>query len=456
MHRYLTVAAMPLLLCVGLVHADDKQWEAERGELPRGTTFELRKPNNWNGTLISDLDFAMDPDSPTNTWFLNHGYAMAGTLRRADRMEKYDPAHEIIDLINVLDLFEAKYGKPRRTIQMGQSGGGNVTLLMAEGHSDRIDGAVALCAHTPIWFAASALDMWFVLKTLIAPELQIVNVSKSNPELTAAWRKALTAAQKTPIGRARIALATTIGQYPAWAIESIPEPDPTDVKALQASMFKTLMSDGEAVAGAQQPGGSSRFMLEQAGGGQLSSNVGVDYAAFFENGEKPYKAATLKLYEAAGVDIRNDLKTLHAAERIQADPAVRKWWSAQDRSVDGLPRVPVMRVHTHADKITPASQVEGYDAAVKANGYERLYRTAFVRGPDHCKFSVAERAAALDTMMERLDTGKWPDTSAEAMNQRAKKLDPATETRYFIYEQFKFNRAWFPSMTNYLGLRDDD
>ena len=75
-------------------------WIAERGLLPRGTTYEMRKPNQWNGTLINDLDFAQTPDAPRYLWLLNHGYAVSGTARRAGRNTNYDPAHEIVDLIN--------------------------------------------------------------------------------------------------------------------------------------------------------------------------------------------------------------------------------------------------------------------------------------------------------------------------------------------------------------------
>jgi pimeloyl-ACP methyl ester carboxylesterase len=430
----------------------EQPWVSERGTLPRGTSYEMRKPNNWNGTLISDLDFAAQPDGPTYLWLLNHGYALSGTQRRDDRATKYDSAHEIVDLINIMDLFEARFGKPQRTVEMGQSGGGNVALLLAEQHPDRIDGAVALCAHTPFWFISSALDTWFVLKVLIAPDLQIVDVPADKTHLAAAWRKALAGAQETPVGRARIALAITIGQEPAWSSKTTPEPDPQDVAALQLSMFESLLADEPgAMTGAAHPGGSQRYMLERSGGGQLSSNVGVDYTAFFANGDKAYQAATRKLYAAAGADLKADLARVNAADRIKPDRKAVKWWSAPGRAVSGELKVPVMRVHTHADPITPASQVQGYDAAVAAHGRETFYRTAFVRAAGHCNFTVAERVAAVAAVMRRLDTGAWGSTIPEAMNALGASLDPETGTHFFPYEQFKYNRAWFPSLSDYTG-----
>jgi hypothetical protein len=77
-----------------------------------------------------------------------------------------------------------------------------------------------------------------------------------------------------PLGRARIALATTLGQLPAWVSSTTPEPDPNDVYALQQSMFESL------IAGAAQPAGQSRFMFEHSAPGQLSGNIDVDYKKF--------------------------------------------------------------------------------------------------------------------------------------------------------------------------------
>jgi hypothetical protein len=104
----------------------------------------------------------------------------------------------------------------------------------------------------------SELDGWFVLKALLAPELPIVDLPTDLSAITAAWRQVINAAQQTPLGRARIALATTLGQLPAWVSSTTPEPDPNDVYALQQSMFESL------IAGAAQPAGQSRFMFEHS------------------------------------------------------------------------------------------------------------------------------------------------------------------------------------------------
>ena len=56
-----------------------------RGAIPiRGTEYLIRVPANWNGTLISDLDYVSAAESPKHMYLLEHGYALCGTLRRPE------------------------------------------------------------------------------------------------------------------------------------------------------------------------------------------------------------------------------------------------------------------------------------------------------------------------------------------------------------------------------------
>lgn len=74
---------------------------------------------------------------------MEHDDALSGTKRRPERFYHYNPPHEIHDIISVLDIFESIFGKPNQVIHLGCSGGGTITLAMAEIHPDRIDGAIA-------------------------------------------------------------------------------------------------------------------------------------------------------------------------------------------------------------------------------------------------------------------------------------------------------------------------
>lgn len=453
--------ALVLLLNVALhppTALGQQDLEQERGELPDGTIYMMQRPADWNKVVIRDLDYAANPTSARYTTLLQRGFAVAGTMRHRLRMYQYDPAREIANLNRVLDRFEAKFGKPSRVIQMGCSGGGHVTLAVSEDFTDRIDGAIALAAHTPVWIMNTFLDGWFALQALIPPapgpaspkQLPILGMSNNEPHnstghgmggaIPEQWRAALDAAQQTAQGRARIALAFTIGQWPTWVNNLAPQPSFEDIPALQHSMYHT------AYQFAGSPGGEARIMFENAASGQqLSWNNGIDYAQFFENASAPMKAAVRKLYAEAGLDLAADLKRINDQPRIEASPYALDFWKQAGRTERGTPKIPLLRMHEVGDPQVPLSLVQGYDGLVQANGKQNLYRTAFVNAPSHCGFNAAETGAAVDIMMRRLDSGNWDSTDPDNMNKlgNALKLSPAPR---FVpidrYKQVKYNRVW--------------
>lgn len=448
----LAISAL-LLLMLGVGAGSEAQAQAFtelRGTLPTGTQYLIRKPDVWNGVLINDLDYLSNAGQARYPVLLASGYALSGTTRRADRTTHYNPLNEIRDLLAVQDEFARQFGEPDRVLMYGHSGGGHVALAMSELHPDRIDGAIAGCAHTPVWLMNTMLDGWFVAKALIAPHLDIVDLpapgTAAATALTTAWRAAVDAAQSTPEGRARIALAVTIGQWPAWT--SGAKPDPRDVDALEESMYQTLRS------AAGQVGGQSRFMFEQsarsfnaATTGQLSWNNGVDYAALFPRGNALYQRAVQQLYDRAGLDLASDLRTVNALGRVTADPKAIEFWSAHGQTVNAMPQVPVLRIHTIGDLSVPVSLVQGYDEAIRRNDKTALYRSAFVDATGHCTFTAAESLAAIETVMQRLDTGAWGDSAApERLNQLASSLH-SSAARYIPLNLENYNRDWFPGMS---------
>ncbi|WP_147406402.1 alpha/beta hydrolase family protein [Maribacter vaceletii] len=421
----------------------------------RGTKYKIRVPENWNGILISDLDYVKSANSKRNLYLLEQGYALSGTQRRQGRVFNYDPAHEIHDIISVLDIFENTFGKPKSIIQLGCSGGGTITLAMAEIHPDRIDGAIAGCGATSPWMANTHLDGLFVLQALIAPELPIAALPLKNPEIgeiEAKWLKAIKEAQKTPEGRARIALAITIGQWPAWGARGkapVLQPDAKDVYALQESMYLSLLTllPSKATFGTG--------MLEQAGRGQLKWNTGVDYKEFYENGNAFYKKAVKKLYKDANLNLNDELEKINAFPRIKSDANAIKYWSVPGRTHIGEPKVPQLRIHTSGDGLVYPSMAQGYEELVKEKGYDDFFRIAYVNSWGHCSFSLAEWVSAIKTMEERMNTGVWPKTDPETLNKLGKIADPEGKSRYFNYQPVtKYNRAWSPTVNDFKGSHD--
>ena len=450
---------IPGLLVASLLYssfaAAQVTYEEHAGVFGDGTRYSMRVPSNWNGTLIRDLDFTSNANLERYLYMLEQGFALAGTARHERRwVGFYDPAREIRHLNSVLDRFEQRFRRPDRVIQYGCSGGGHVGLAVSEDFSERVDGVIATGAHTPIWLMNTMLDGWFVLKALIAPELRIIDLPEEtalrpqHAEIVFAWRQAIDEAQRTEEGRARIALAMAIGQWPDWTNETIANPEREDIDALQHSMFVTLMS---RYAKTGDIGGRSRYMFENPSGlteAQLSWNTGVDYSQFFENSNAFQKRAVLELYERAGLDLEEDLERLDDFPRVEADEEAIEYWSAPGRTTKGEPKVPLFRMHEIGDPVVAVSPVQGYSELVAANDRGDLYRTAFVEAPTHCGFTVAETAVAIEMMVRRLETGQWSDISPEALNGLAETLDveesPARFVPFDDYANAKYNRTWLP------------
>lgn len=453
----------------------------ESGTLPDGTGYLIRVPEKWNGTLIRDLDFASgvaNKNAPRYDTMLKEGYAIAGTARHPLRQWQYDPAYEVEKLNQVLDRFATGYGKPKRVIQYGCSGGAHVTLAVAENFSDRIDGAVALAAHTPVWIMNTFFDGWFALRALVGPyyvkagygpmsDLVIAgltNDGSSDPsghgmsgKLPEAWRKAFTAAHATEQGRARMVLAFAIAQWSPW----LTSPEETSQNSAYVSSVQTSgtpfpdLNDPNAVAEAVyqsamrlsvSPGGEARIMFENAAHGQqLSWNNDIDYADFLKNANPHMKEAVDSLYKKAGLDVAEDIKTINAQPRTKASDYALNYWKQPGRNTVGNPRIPVLRLHMVGDYQIPYSLVHGYSDEVKRNKKDDLYRTAFLQSTGHCNFNSAESSAAIRVMMQRLDTGSWPDTDPEAMNALGTLANTGTGPRFMKADGWEFpayNRTW--------------
>lgn len=448
-------------------------YREQKGDLPDGTEYLIRVPNEWNGKLIRDLDYAARVDSPGwsdryNALF-DRGYALAGTARHPLREWQYDPAREVENLDLVLDHFDETFGEPEYVIQYGCSGGGHTALAIAEDFSDRVDGAVVLSAHTPVWLMNTFLDGWFVLQTLIgeyyveagfgpASNLAITelpNDGSSNTDtneiggaLPKEWQKAFEAAEQSPAGRARMALAFELGQWPVWTTGGGDQhPDLADAGAMQEAMYHTLMLISKS------PGGAARTMFENsAQGQQLSWTDNVDYAKYFENGNPAVRNTVEKLYEEAGLDLQKDIHRINDAAGVLASAHALEYWGAAGRNVVGDPEVPVFRLHGLGDHQIPYTLMLGYRELVADNGKEGMFRAALIDSTEHCTgfaINAVESTTAVEVISKRLETGEWPSTEPQDLNELAASLGLQGAARFIPvgdYDIPKFNRGWVPGV----------
>ncbi|MCX4671521.1 S9 family peptidase [Streptomyces sp. NBC_01381] len=404
------------------------------GTLPSGAAYVIDTPEQWNGTVLlfshgyrpagSPNPASNAPDDQVKKELLGEGYALVGSSYATTG---WAVEQAVPDQLAALDTFTAKVGTARRTLAWGESYGGLVTTTIAERHADRIDGSLSMCGLVQGGVANwnSTLDPVFALRTLLAPDsgIQLTGFTGQLEAKDSADRLggALTRAQSTPSGRARIALAAALHAVPGWNDPKQPRPAPGDHAAQQANQYAALTGL------IQSPAFSWRQEAERRAGGSMSWNTGVDYTAMLARSSqfKEVKA----LYKSAGRSLRADLNALAAAPRIKADPpAVR--YMMRNVAFTGRLTKPQLNIHTTGDALIPVRAESAYRDTVTAAGRAPLLRQAYVDNAGHCTFSPAEQLAAVHTTERRVTTGRWGDTSPAALNAEARHSDPTTAARY--------------------------
>jgi pimeloyl-ACP methyl ester carboxylesterase len=412
-----------------------------RHVLADGTPYRIAIPAEWNQTLLLDLDLVPSPGaapSPVHRWLLGCGYAVAGTARVMDTVSASVWAHR---LLQVLHLVRRAHGRPARVIAYGQSGGGATARAFVQEMPHAVDGAIAM--STPgsgqVSLLNQVLDATFAAKALLAPDddlLPLTGFPAALAPVEAQWRQVLDAAQETAEGRARIALAATLAQLPCWGLDdrAAGPPDPGDTAAVQQGLFGEL-----AFLAAGRPRTSLRQAVESLAGNP-SWNTGIDYAQLLAAAGAPARDTVTALYEQAGLDLSRDLARVNAAPRIAADRAAVDY--GRESSFDGRLAKPLLYMTTTGDPLMPVSNARPLETAARVAGTDALLRMLYVEAPGHCAFSTAEIGAALATMCERIDTGRWPATTPQAMNIRGASL-AASATRFVDHDPGPGYRPFF-------------
>jgi len=395
------------------------------GTLADGATFLIEVPSPWNGTLLlyshgyvtpGSANPAQDVGDPgTRAFLLANGFALAGS---SYAHTGWAIQEALPDQIAVLNNFAALVGPPTRTIAWGHSLGGIITAGLIQRFPDRFDAALPMCGvlagGVGLW--NQALDAAFAFKTLLAPggPLQLVRIT--NPPANFALAESiLAAAQATPQGKARLALALALSDTPGWFNPASPEPAPGDFATQQANQFLWAQQVDFAFAFA------FRAELEFRAGGNPSWNTGVNYKKQFAHSVDHDEVVAL--YAQAGLDLDADLDTLNNAARIAADSSSVEYLE-KNIIFDGDIGVPVLTLHTTGDGLVSNQNENAYADVVREAGNNRILRRTFVHRAGHCAFTPAETVTALENLIQRLDTGIWPDLGPDALNAEAAVLGP--------------------------------
>lgn len=398
----------------------------QTGTLADGATYKIECPAGpWNGTLFlyshgyvvpGSANPAQDAGDPvTAAWLLGHGYALAGSSYATTG---WAIQQALPDQTGTLDAFDQAFRTPARTVAWGHSLGGIITAGLIQRYPGRFSAALPMCGVLSGGVATwnTALDAEFAFQQLIDPSVQIVNITNPTANLTGAIAAA-TAAQQTPQGRARLALAAALGDTPGWFTPLSPEPSPTDYQSQEANQFSwDTQVDFPFIF-------AFRAELEARAGGNPSWNTGVNY--FRDLARSADATEVAALYRAAGLSLRRDLRTLERAARVSADASAVGYLVHNIVFTGHLP-VPVLAMHTTGDGLVVPENEQAYRSAVDRAGDGRLLRQIFVHRAGHCAFTPAETITAVQALVRRLDTGRWdrPALDPADLNARAAALGP--------------------------------
>jgi len=393
--------------------------------------YTIAVPSNWNGTLVlyshgyvfstsQLLNPAPDAGDPlTAGTLLQQGYALAGSSYSQNGWALQQAFQDQIALLN---YFDTTCGQPARTIAWGHSLGGIITAGLIQLFPDRFTAALPMCGvvagSVGTW--NQALDSAFAFNVLLAGNtLPIVHFT--NP--TAAFNDAeaiLGAAQKTAQGKARIALAAALTDIPGWFAQTSPEPGSKDFTTQEQNQYLWESQVDFLFAF------FARAELEARAGGNPSWNTGVDYRVQLAHSADSSEVAAL--YKQAGLKLNDDLNALAAAPRINADPQAVNYLSKYI-IFNGNLNMPVLTMHTTGDGLVVNQDEQAYASVIRSGGDASLLRQVFVHRAGHCAFTPAETLTAFQTLIHRLDTGRWEaSTDPGLMNQEASSLGPTLNT----------------------------
>lgn len=412
---------------------------------PGEVVYRAITPDDWNGTLVLDLDFNRWPEDRIN-WYLDQGYAVGGN-QRTQNQTAYE-IHDYVDnMLATRDLLvEAGAEQPDRLIAIGASRGGFVSRAAVQYKPDEFAGALTMAGGggglVSTWNQKA--DAVWALKTLAAPDAPLAASDLPDlPEGEAfspayqqdqALNELIGQIRDTDEGAARLVLGAALSQTTGWREGPRPADDDFETRGQQI-----VENFGWA---------HPQFVhkeIEVMSGGPITWNQGYDYAEAVE------QSGMLDLvewwYDKAGLDLDADLETLADAPRYTADPeAVAA--AEQVGTYDGTGG-PILALKTIGDNADSTSLDVAFTDLFEYAGNADLLRTVFIERPAHSSQSELERRAGLQVLIERLDSGEWPDTSAEAMNARAAQLaaestgdEDLGESRFIPFDPVPPLRTW--------------
>jgi pimeloyl-ACP methyl ester carboxylesterase len=401
------------------------------GKFSDGAAYLIEVPKTWNRTLLlwshaarfpgtipnPPDDMNLDVGEPDHSYLLSHGFALAGSSYCSGGWVIQCAMH---DQIAVLDKFASLVSKPSRTIAWGDSMGGEITAGLIQKYPDRFSGALTdggVLAGSVGTFN-QWLDQAFAINTLIASgRLELVHITDPGDDFTTA-SKALSLAQSSAQGRARIDLIAALGDYPGWnnlKAPNPPEPGRHDYVRREQYNYASLQNDASVFFWI------IRQDFEQLAGGNASWNTGVDYRRQLERSVDSTEVRVL--YSRAGLSLDADLDLLNATRRIAVDPGALAY-ARRNVAYDGEIAVPMLTIHTTGDDVVNAQHEQAYASVIREEGKNSLLRARFVHRSGHLNLTEGELLVGLEALIHRVESGEWKGMQPADLNAAALRLGP--------------------------------
>ena len=393
------------------------------GELD-GAAYEIRMPDEWNGTLLlyshgyrqaepAPPDFdpvdttpAPAPSEEVGQALLDEGYALAGSAFKTNGWDVLDgvAANEALH-----QFFVDEIGEPDRTYVWGDSLGGLITQTVAEKHPDWVSGAAPLCG---VMAGGNlnldlALDVAYAVKTLIYPDLKLTGFA-SHDEAVENWQGAYDAITK--------AGSDVKKGVPSILLIAALVDAPTQTKTYDGATIESqVRARAESILTALGYGTYGRYEIEQRVGGNPSGNEDVDYSTRVSEDEQA-------LIETVSPGVTRDLlSSVQNGERVTADPAARKKFETMGDPTGDL-QDPTLTMHTTADPLVLVQNqgvfADRVGAANDRSGdLVQIYvtppttyseDTGAPYGAGHCNFTTEQRVAAVTLLDQWVRKGVFP------------------------------------------------
>jgi len=373
------------------------------GILADGAFWRAKVPENWNGTLLlysrgysSKLNPPKLAPGESEAMLLEAGYALvASSYSQAG----WSVEQAIPSQLLVLEIFTKTFAKPKKVIAWGSSMGGMVTAALAERHSDKLDGAITLCASAfgALPMMNMAFDGAFSLTTLITPEEDFSAVGRGNNfDAVNVIMDKVEKARETPLGRARVALAGVLGGIPSWTVKDSAKPNEQDYQGQEEQIAKAIHR------GLFLPRGDQ----EKRAGGIFSGNEGVDYKTLLDvSGRKEFVET---MYRLADASLEEDLATLNGQPKTSTNSGAVQYMQ-NNFTPSGQVTIPVLNAHTTGDGMTSPALQAGYTELVAQESGNNMVADAWIERAGHCTETDQERWALVSALEARLATGQWPE-----------------------------------------------